>query len=124
MARPKKPSNILKLKGAFKKNPNRENTDEPEVAAAFPSKPPCHLNKDEIEVWNEIVSIAPAGVLTGADVITVEMIACLLVEYRRDREEFPPAKLTRLSGELKSIGLNPSGRAGLHVVKKPVNEFL
>lgn len=123
MARPRTASNVLKLKGAYKKNPQRENKNEPEVKSPFPSSPPAHLSAKEKKIWNEVVAIAPAGVLTGADIFTVEMISKLIAEYRLKGDKFTAPKLSRLSGELKSIGLNPSGRASLVVEKQKVNKY-
>ena len=122
MARPKTATNILEAKGAFKAHPERKPKDEPIVSNPFPKKSPIHLTEEEKVCWDELVSIAPAGVLTGADTIVVEMAACLLSEYREDRAKFNPSKLTRLSSEINRIGLSPSSRASL-TVEKPQEDF-
>ena len=117
MARPKTPTNILEAKGAFKINPERRNKNEPIVTDPFPKVAPEHLEDGQKSCWHEIVKTAPAGVLTAADVLIVEMIARLLSEYRKKGEKFCPSKLTRLSAEYNRIGLSPSSRAGLSVEK-------
>lgn len=61
--------------------------------------------------------------LTGADVVTVEMIAVLLEQFRRDPDEMETSRITRLATELKGIGLSPSGRASLQVEKPKKNRF-
>jgi len=117
MGRPRTATNILEAKGAFKAHPERRNKNEPIVTDPFPKKAPSILTAEQIECWDQVVGMAPAGVLTSADVLIVEMIACLLSEYRQDREKFSPVKLGRLSSEINRIGLSPSSRAGLSVEK-------
>ncbi|HEY7821935.1 MAG TPA: hypothetical protein VIG24_03835, partial [Acidimicrobiia bacterium] len=80
--------------------------------------PPRYLTKDQKACWKEILKLAPEGVLTAADAIAVEIVACLLAEYRDDPILMPAARITRLTTEMKTLGLNPSGRASL-VVPKP-----
>lgn len=125
MGRPRTATNILKARGSFKVHPERasDREDEPIVTNPFPETPPDILTDDEADCWKEIVAIAPAKVLTGADVIIVEMAACLLAEYRKDRAEFPTQKLTRLSAEINRLGLSPSSRASLSVGKTKGNKF-
>jgi len=123
MARSRTATAILDARGAFAKDPQRKRPDEPKVSTPFPRQSPDHLSPEESACWVEIVGIAPAGVLTGADTVIVEMVACLLAEYRKDREGFAAAKLTRLSSEINRIGLSPSSRAALTVDKPKDNEF-
>ena len=125
MARPRTATNILEAKGAFKHNPARgkERENEPTVDVEFPKAPPKHLTTKQKGCWREVVSITPAGVLTGADILIVEVIAVLLAEFRDDAAEFKTARLTRLTSEMGKIGLTPSSRAGLTVQKPKVNKF-
>lgn len=123
MGRARTASNILDAKGAFKKDPQRKRINEPTVTDPFPKTPPAVLTAKEKKCWKEIVKAAPAGVLTAADVLIVEVIAVLLSEFRTDREYFTAARLTRLTTEMGKIGLSPSARASLSVEKPKGNEF-
>ena len=119
MARPATATAILQLRGAFKKDPQRRRPNEPEVTAPFVFDPPAHLSESSADCWREIAGIAPAGVLTAADVLVVEMLADLLADYRREPSAMAPVKLGHMRQMLRSLGLDPSGRASLVVPKKP-----
>ncbi len=121
MVRPRKPTKLLEAKGAFKANPQRSRPNEPDGKGAFPSKPPKHLALSCVDAWLEIVSIVPAGVLTGSDSIAVEISATLLSEFRLGG--MPISRITRLVQELGKLGLDPSGRAKLSISKEQKNEF-
>lgn len=125
MARPRTATNILEARGAFKNHPGRgkERVNEPTTNIQFPKSAPKHLSAKEKACWREVVSITPAGVLTGADVLIVEVIAILLAEFRESKAEFQTARLTRLTCEMGKIGLTPSSRAGLSVEKPKGNKF-
>ena len=123
MARPRTATNILEARGAFKRHPERKRKSEPKVDSAFPTKPPAYLDADERKCWREVVRIAPAGVLTGADTVTVEVVARLLAEFRDDSRGMQVARITRLTSEMGKIGLSPSARASLSVHKPEENEF-
>jgi hypothetical protein len=62
-------------------------------------------------------------VLTGADPIVVEIVACLLAEFRRGPDDMPTPRITRLTSEMGKIGLTPSSRASLTVAQPTGNEF-
>ena len=67
MARPRTPSKILELKGAFIANPNRRRPAEPQFNSSIPD-PPDHLTEAARVEWARVVSIlGPVGVLTAAD---------------------------------------------------------
>ena len=84
MARPRTATNILEARGAFKANPARKRPSEPKVKEPFPTRPPARLAAEVRATWREIVKAVPAGVLTAADAIVVEMVAELLTEFRAD----------------------------------------
>lgn len=125
MARPRTATNILEMKGAFKHDPQRRRPDEPKVSAAIRKTPPRNLTKEQKACWKEILKLAPEGVLTAADAISVEIVACLLAEYRHDPLLMPASRITRLTTEMKTLGLNPSGRASLVVPNpsRPADDF-
>ncbi len=132
MARPKTPTNVLQLKGSYKKNPNRkpEAGTEPELKAGVGS-PPEYLEDDVKAVWHEIVSLACDGVLGDSDRLILELAATLMAEFRRGgRDEqgrplFTDARLSRLQAALGQLGMTPADRSKVKVPQKapPTNPF-
>lgn len=66
MARPRTPSNILELRGAFDKHPERRREDAP-GAGPFDPEPPAGLTDDEIAAWRVIVAALPQVSLTATE---------------------------------------------------------
>jgi len=123
MARPRTATNILDARGAFKKNPNRKRTGEPTVDRPFRKSAPRQLTDEQKICWKEIVKACPAGVLTAADHLIVEVVAVLLAEFRRSGAEMSAAHLNRMTTQMGRLGLDPSGRASLTVDRPKANEF-
>ena len=123
MSKPRTATAILEARGAFNNHPERKRKNEPKPAATFPDKPPERLTKEQKAAWQQIVEITPPGVLANSDQLIVEIAACLLAEYRANRNEMVTARITRLTCELGKLGLSPSDRAGLEVYKQEYNEY-
>jgi len=123
MPRPKTATSILEARGAYKANPQRKPLHEPIVNEPFDTTPPEELEGKELECWHETIGLVPAGVLTAADRMSVELVAVLMTEFRAKKGKTPGAVLNRLAMELGKLGLNPSGRAGLVVEKPKENQF-
>ncbi len=123
MARPTTPSRILELKGAYKAHPERKPKGEPVPNDPFPKSPPRHLTAKQKKTWHEIVGITPAGVLSDADVVHVEIVACLLAEYREIEGAMDTSRITRLESLMGKLGLNPSARAGMSIEKPRKNKY-
>jgi hypothetical protein len=127
MARPRKPSNILELNGAFKRNPSRgkarENEPKPEGEIG---DPPDHLPADVAGCWREIVGISHPGVLCKADRLIVEHAARILA-LQRERNWTDRALLTRFEAVLGKLGMSPADRSKVAVIKpggeNPYAEF-
>ena len=80
MGRPRTPTNILKLKGADKKNPARFKDRENEPVNVHPiGKPPTWLNAKEQKAWAMIVKECIAGVLGEADRLAVAVASHRIV---------------------------------------------
>lgn len=125
--RPRTPSNVLALKGAFDKNPSRgrERENEPEPKAGI-GPAPAHLDKMARQCWDEVVSIAPVGVLGDCDRLHLEVVAELLAHKRTvGIGAIDPAKLNRLDAMLGKLGLNPADRSKVKAMKpgKSANPF-
>jgi len=108
MARPRTPTNVLKMKGAFDKNPQRERED-PDTGKLKAC--PLHLPAAQREIWKDIVKAAPKNVITEADRFALEICCALLDQFRLDPVEFTAAKLVRLEALLGKFGMTPSDRA-------------
>jgi hypothetical protein len=113
MARPRKPTAVLELLGAFKRNPNRkrERQNEPIVTTPLP-EPPDYLATDTVTTWQEMKS--RGYWLTSADRFLVEIAATLMARYRIN--ELKSGDVSLLIGLLGKIGFSPSERIKLNVL--------
>lgn len=112
MPPPRKPSNILELKGTFKKDPKRRRNPAKPVNAPLGS-PPAHLTQQQIDVWNEICRIAPPNILKMTDRMSLELFACLMAEFRADPVLFSSARVAQLMALFGRFGMTPSDREKL-----------
>lgn len=106
MSRPRTPTQVLELKGAFDKNPQRRRRD-PSPAGPVGSAP-VSLNEAERKIWSEICRKAPDKVLTAADSFLLEIVCRLMFRFR-----MPIAQCSSCGGQ-KVIGnercINCAGR--------------
>lgn len=108
----RKPTNVLELKGAYKKNPQRksERANEPKDDRDV-GKPPRGLSKEERAAWKELVDCAIPGVLTYADRPAVLAAAQLFarmknqagVHEKRRNDLVDTIKQSRLDLELETL---------------------
>lgn len=124
MARPRTPTNVLEMRGAYKKDPQRRRNYEPEAVEGI-GPAPDYFTPEQADAWNVIISQCHAGVLCQADGIAVEIAAVLLANFRADPLEMPAAKLARLDSLLARFGMTPSDRSKVAGAKKeePANPF-
>lgn len=123
MARPRTPTNVLKMRGADKVNPGRLKERENEPVNVNPiGEAPDWLTTDEVKAWNIIVTECIDGVLGEADRLAVAMASqltalCIAGEAQaQDR--------TLLLRYLGQFGMTPSERSKIAVPKeKPKNRF-
>lgn len=125
MARPRKPTNVLHLAGAFRKNPQRlaARANEPKPGAPL-GDPPTWMDARERECWHWIADRCPPGVLTNADEGALELAAemrALVVKRKADGE-------TRrlLKALYTELGMTPASRSKVHAKTgddRPTNEF-
>lgn len=123
MARPRTPTNVLELRGAFKRHPERKRDEEPKPSQAI-GECPDRLDAGERAAWDEIVATCCPGVLTNADRLAVELAARLLAELWDTGREFSVARMTRLHSILGSLGMTPSDRSKVHITQpKPKSRY-
>ena len=127
MARPRTATNVLALKGAFKKDParGRERENEPEPNAGI-GPAPDSLAEDERAAWDQLVERCPRGVLGDCDANHMEVAAKLMAYTRRvPVEEWQAAYIARLDAMLGKMGMNPADRSKVKADKAPKkNPFL
>ncbi len=129
MARPRTPTKILELKGAYRKNPQRERGEEPKAKEGI-GPPPRHFDPDQKKVWREISKLCAPGVLTRQDRPAFEIIIIGLDQVRRgvetwseERQEMVrvPASSNhcdRVFKQLGKFGMTPSERSNVVVPKE------
>lgn len=124
MARPRTPSNILELHGAFRKDPQRRRKDA-EGSAPFEIDPPTHLAKSVVPAWHYIVARLPKIALANCDEVAVECAAtCLAGMWALGEMAALHPNFGKLSAELRQwlgqLGMTPQARTKIAAVaEKP-----
>ena len=118
MSRHKKPTKILELSGAFKKNPNRVRANEPQPERLI-GECPNHLSDEHKVIWNEIVDKCADGVLTCQDELALEIVVKGVHQMRHG--DISGAEMDRLFKQIGKFGMNPSERSNV-MVKSPEKE--
>jgi hypothetical protein len=120
--RPRKPTNLLEMGGAFKKNPGRQKArlNEPKPTGdvgpppAHWSTPSSYVKGVRERIWNEYVEQFPPGLLTNTDRSQLEQLCIATYEARR-----PGKQQIRWSAEVTKIlrlfGGNPVDRARISI---------
>lgn len=122
MPRPRKPTALLELNGAFRNHPERREgrKNEPHPDGPF-GEPPVCLSDAEKEAWHELNSIAPRGVLTNADRPLAETYCRLMAKQRKDgiggRYGLSTGELSQLIQCLIRMGLTPADRSKISIAK-------
>jgi hypothetical protein len=109
MPAPRKPSNILELNGAFKRNPNRRRNGVKPPAGVV-GDPPEHFDEHQRTAWADIVRDVPPGVLKASDRPSVELLAVLVAEFRQAPYAFVAAKHSATLKLLQQFAMTPSSR--------------
>ena len=116
-----KPSAIKRLAGAYKKDPGRENKNEPKPRYGI-GEAPDFFTDEKQKIWDEIVSQMAPGVLTNMDRIWLEQAVELL--YKARTGDIPAAERTILMNSLNKLGMNPVERQKISVKpSKAKNEW-
>jgi phage terminase small subunit len=124
MGRPRKPTAVLELTGAFRKNPKRKRT-EPESTGAI-GDPPAHFNREQAAIWRELVSTCSPGVLQRADRLLLEIAVVLTLRFRKQAAHMSSADMKGLISVLARMGMSPADRSRVGIIapeKKQLSEF-
>lgn len=109
MGRPRKPSNVLELSGAFKQHPSRRRTGVKAPDRSI-GAPPEHFDDHQRAAWAELVRDAPPGVLKASDQVALALAASLMAEFRQAPYAFTAAKHSNLLKLLQQFAMTPSSR--------------
>lgn len=122
MPGPRTSTAILELRGAFRNHPGRHQERMGEPATDEPVGMPPEILDDACKAaWNELVEIAPAGVLCRFDRVALEIAAVLLAQFRESPNDFPVTKLGRLNALLGQFGMTPSDRSKVSIARPAVS---
>jgi hypothetical protein len=108
MGRPRKPTAVLELTGAFRKNPQRKRTDPPATGPL--GDPPEHFTPEQAVVWHELAAVSPRGVLTRSDRLLVEIAVVLMLRVRKQGPRMRRGELNVLISVLSRMGMSPADR--------------
>jgi hypothetical protein len=117
MPRPRTPTKVLELRGAYRKNPKRalDRANEPRPTSPIGDPPAEFLNefsqtaKRHLRIWYELIAQDPGGVLTGSDRIILQS-ACR-IQAAIEQGDRSPAMFGQLKGHLSEMGMTPAGRS-------------
>lgn len=114
MPRPRTPSNVLDMRGAFKKHPERKREDLQGVGD-FNSTPPQWLAAPIVPAWHRVVSQINPAVLTGSDTESIAVMARLLSQFELTSDK---TYATELRQWFSQYGMTAVGRTKLAAPKK------
>lgn len=122
MGRRRKPKAEHELNGTFEKHPEREAqyANEPKPKGPIGDPPARFLKENspsaarELEAWNELMEMAPPGVLTSSDRWVCERMACLMAKSRYTT--LKASEETALKDYLGRIACTPADRSKVNVV--------
>ena len=109
MPKPRTPANVLELRGAFRKDPQRRRTDARGVDP-FNTEPPVTLPQEAVAAWHELVTRLPTAQWFSCDEHTLEVCAALLAKFRTSADL---KVATELRAWLGKAGLTPTDRLKL-----------
>jgi len=112
MARPRTPTAVLELRGAFKNHPSRlkDRKYEPIIKTLLP-EPPKYRTTAATKAWNEMESWG--FWLRSFDQFLVAIAATLMARYRID--ELKSGDVSLSIGLLGKIGFSPKERVALNL---------
>lgn len=120
----KKPQAVREMQGTADRNKHRDNQSQPKVTRGI-GPAPEHFTELQSDIWDYLVSVMFAGVLSISDRPTMEMMAVLFYRFRHgDYEENSvcPAlngvELSRLDSLMGRYGMTPSDRTKIVVPKQ------
>jgi hypothetical protein len=121
-----KPTNVLKLSGAFLNHPEREKlrAAEPKPKKPIRTTPDKALDAAARKWYKIFISRMPPGVAFESDQTSLEDMAMLQAQFRAEPETFPTSRYQALMALRAKFGLTPVDRVKVQAEpEKPKNEF-
>ena len=108
MARPRKPTAALELKGAYKKDPQRKaaRNDEPKPSGTV-GKAPDFFDAEEKLIWDDLAGFG--FWLTDADRLMLEIAVKLMSMFRKNTLD--GGGISKLITALSKLGFSPTDRS-------------
>jgi hypothetical protein len=114
MGKARKPTALLELTGAYRKNPSRAFSRINEPLPKNPiGEPPEYFNDLLREIWAEIVSNSEPGVMMGSDRFALEAWCHVAALIRLGKAS--PAMFTVDKAYAKQFGMTPAARSTVYV---------
>jgi phage terminase small subunit len=112
MPRPRTPTAVLELRGAFKHNPSRlrDRKNEPLVTTPLPEAPK-YLTKAARASWHEMAAFG--FWLKSPDQFLVAIAATLMARYRSD--ELRSDEVSLMISLLGTLGFSPKSRGAMNL---------
>lgn len=121
MARPRKPTAVLELVGAFKHNPDRAaaRANEPKPKKTVIKTGAPWMTLEQEKCYKEILRRAHPGVCMEPDTNHVQVVACLMAEFQAGPDDMPAPRVAALLAGLAKLGMNPSDRSRVQAPQTP-----
>src|SRR5215217_6407763 len=121
MARPRTPTAILELKGAFKKDPQRKAAREGEPVVENPvGSPPKHVSKPAALIWRRVVKEAYWLRSTHRDVL--EAFCVYKAAFETDPLSMKSAQVAQMMKAMTELGLTAASQTKVKVPEKAKEE--
>lgn len=111
----------LEFHGTARRNPARYASRTDHNTLAPLGYCPKFLTSTQKAIWKQLVSLAPAGLLTVADTFAVEL-AVRMIERSRQATSLKASEAAALMALLGRLGLTPADRAKLDIPAPPTAE--
>lgn len=113
MPTPRKPTETLKLTGAYANNPGKLAAQRPAEPVGYQElpDPPAHLPARDAAVWREVSETMHKRVTAGADVHAFEILIRLITIMRYEFATMTAAQIAQMRGYLNDFGMTPSSRS-------------
>lgn len=119
------PANVVELKGADKKDPQRFRDRKVSESAAEDMtgklrSAPEHLDARTVLVWEDVRKTVPW--LRDADCFLIESTVKLITKMQYEPEEMKAADYSNLRAMLGQLGMTPADRSKVNIVPEPKKE--
>ena len=120
MPQPRVPTEVLKARGAYLRNPQRKQERKSEPTPTEPlGEPHKDLSKDEKAIWHELEAELLPGVAFNSDRLAFRKLVCLEAKSRRGHTTAAEEQL--IKGYLTAFGKTPADRSRVSAKQQDAN---